>query len=124
RGGRGVLAAAGGGGATGVPGVDWAPPMAGTEEDIVTVLADPRRAAANAQAVERMFAVRAQLVDVLPARDALGLRPGQFLQAGPPIGWDRASGPLRGALMGAAVFAGPAPAPDAPAGMARRPPFP
>ena len=25
--------------------VDWAPPMAGTEEDIVTVLADPRRAA-------------------------------------------------------------------------------
>src|SRR5215470_12320885 len=86
--------------------VDWAPPMAGTEEDVVAVLADPRRAAANALAVERMLAVRAQLVDVLAARDALGLRPGEFLHAGPPIGWDRASGPLRGALMGAAVFEG------------------
>src|SRR5215831_2525997 len=64
--------------------VDWTPPMAGVEEDLVTVLADRRRAAANALAVERMFAVRAQLVDVLPARDALGLRPGQFLHAAPP----------------------------------------
>src|SRR5215470_16720902 len=86
--------------------VDWMPPMAGTEDDLVAVLADPRRAAANALAVERMFAVRAQLVDVLPARDALGLRPGQFRHAGPPIGWDRASGPLRGALIGAALFEG------------------
>ena len=100
--------------------VDWTPPMAGIEEDLVTVLADPRRAAANALAVERMFAARAQLVDVLPARDALGLRPGQFLHAGPPIGWDRASGPLRGALMGAAVFEGLAADPDAAAGMAER----
>ncbi len=100
--------------------VDWTPPMAGVEEDLVTVLADPRRAAANALAVERMFAARAQLVDVLPARDALGLRPGQFLHAGPPIGWDRASGPLRGALMGAAVFEGLAAGPEAAAGMAER----
>src|SRR5262249_35390490 len=122
--GLGLLADAAAGQAARVTRVDWAPPMAGTEEDLVTVLADPRRAAANALAVERMLAARAQLVDMLPARDALGLRPGQFLHAGPPIGWDRASGPLRGALMGAAVFAGPAPAPDAPAGMARRPPFP
>ena len=86
--------------------VDWAPPMAGTEADLATVLADPRRAAANALAVARMLAVRAQLVDVLPGREALGLRPGEFLHAGPPISWDRASGPLRGALMGAAVFEG------------------
>src|SRR5690348_9490747 len=103
--------------------VDWMPPMAGTEEDLVAVLADPRRAAANELAVERMFAARAQLVDVLPARDALGLRPGQFLHAGPPIGWDRASGPLRGALMGAAVFEDLAADPDAAAGMAERSEF-
>ena len=70
-----------------------------------------------------MFAARAQLVDVLPARDALGLRPGEFLHAGPPIGWDRASGPLRGALMGAAVFEGLAADPDAAAGMAERDEF-
>jgi hypothetical protein len=29
-----------------------------------------------------------------------------FLHAGPPIGWDRASGPLRGALLGAAALEG------------------
>ena len=98
--------------------VDWAPPMAGVEDDLLTVLADPRRVAANAAAVERMFAARAHLVDVLPAQKALGLRPGEFLHAGPPIIWDRASGPLRGALMGAAVFEGLAADPDAAAGMA------
>jgi hypothetical protein len=86
--------------------VDWAPPMPGTETDLVTVLADPRRSAANALAAERMLGVRAQLVDVVQAGPALDLAPGEFLHAGPPITWDRASGPLRGALMGAAVFEG------------------
>src|ERR1700722_17878292 len=33
--------------------VDWAPPLPGTETDLTTVLADPRRAAANALAGER-----------------------------------------------------------------------
>src|SRR5712691_2989821 len=86
--------------------VDWAPPMTGTEQDLVTVLADPRRDQANALALERMFGTRAQLVDVVQAQTALGLGPGEFLHAGPPITWDRASGPLRGALKGAAVFEG------------------
>jgi succinyl-CoA synthetase alpha subunit len=70
------------------------------------VLADPRRAAANALAAERMLAVRAQLVDVRPASEAIGLRPGEFCHAGPPITFDRASGPLRGALIGAMLFEG------------------
>ena len=98
--------------------VAWAPPMDGAEDNLLTVLADPRRAGANAAATERMFAARAHLIDVLPAQEALGLRPGEFLHAGPPITWDRASGPLRGALMGAAVFEGLAVDPDAAAGMA------
>jgi len=93
--------------------VEWAPPMAGTEADLARVLADPRRAGANAQAVERVFAARAMLVDLMPAGRALGLRPGEFLHAGPPITWDRASGPLRGALMGAAVLEGLAETPEA-----------
>ena len=100
--------------------VEWAPPMPGTVADLDTVLADPRRAAANALALERMFTTRAHLVDVLPAQQALGLRPGEFLHAGPPIGWERASGPLRGALLGAAVFEGLAPDPDTAARMAER----
>jgi hypothetical protein len=86
--------------------VDWAPPMAGTEDDLVVVLADKRREQANALATEAMLASRAHLVDVVQARTALSLQPGEFLHAGPPISWDRASGPLRGALIGAAVFEG------------------
>ena len=86
--------------------VAWRPPMPGTETDLATVAADPRRAAANEQAAAAMLAVTADLVDVAPARDLLGLEPGQFLHAGPPITWERASGPLRGALMGGAALEG------------------
>jgi hypothetical protein len=86
--------------------VDWRPPMEGTEADLATVAADPRRAAANAQALAAMLEVTATLVDVAPASELLGLEKGQFLHAGPPITWDRAPGPLRGALMGGAALEG------------------
>jgi hypothetical protein len=87
-----------------VTSVDWRPPLAGTEDDLATVALDPLRPEANALALERMLAVQAVLVDVVPAHEALGLGRGEFLHAGPPITWERASGPLRGALMGAAVL--------------------
>jgi hypothetical protein len=86
--------------------VDWRPPLHGTEADLATVALDRRRPEANAAALERMLGVRALLVDVVPAREAVGLEEGQFLHAGPPITWERASGPLRGALMGAAALEG------------------
>ena len=86
--------------------VDWRPPMAGTEDDLAAVAADPLRAEANARALGAMLGVQAVLVDVLPAAEALGLERGQFLHAGPPIAWERASGPLRGALMGGAALEG------------------
>ncbi|TNC49400.1 DUF1116 domain-containing protein [Mumia zhuanghuii] len=86
--------------------VDWQPPMPGTVEDLATVVTDPLRAEANARAVEAYLGVTAQLVDVLPASEALGLGQGDFLHAGPPISWERASGPMRGALMGAAALEG------------------
>jgi len=86
--------------------VDWRPPMEGTEDDLATVAADPRRPEANARALAAMLGVTADLVDVVPASEALGLEPGEFLHAGPPIEWARASGPLRGALMGGAALEG------------------
>jgi hypothetical protein len=86
--------------------VTWQPPPAGTADALATVLADPRRAAANTEAAGRMLAAGAQLVDVRPAGEVVGLVPGQFCHAGPPIDWDRASGPLRGALIGAMLFEG------------------
>ncbi|MFZ1373734.1 MAG: DUF1116 domain-containing protein, partial [Nostocoides sp.] len=42
---------------------------------------------------------------------ALGLERGTFLHAGPPLQWERASGPMRGALIGAMLFEGMAATP-------------
>ena len=85
--------------------VDWKPPL-GSVDALARVMADPRRLAANALAVERMVAAGASLVDVRPASEVIGLGAGQFRHAGPPISWDRAAGPMRGALIGAALFEG------------------
>ena len=62
---------------------------------------------ANAEALKRMLSGDPVLVDVIPARDAIpDLKPRMILHAGPPIGWDRMCGPLRGAIAGIAVFEG------------------
>ena len=61
---------------------------------------------ANHAAVERLVACRPHLLGIEPAASALGLERGHFLHAGPPIAWRDASGPLRGALIGAATFEG------------------
>jgi hypothetical protein len=92
--------------------VDWRPPVPGTESALAQVMADPRRAEANSEALARMLASTADLVDVRPAREALGLQPGEFLHAGPPLEWERASGPMRGALIGAVIFEGLAATPE------------
>jgi hypothetical protein len=73
---------------------------------------DPRRAAANAEAIERMTRATASLVDVRPAAQCLDLERGHFLHAGPPVSWERASGPLRGALIGAVLLEGLADTPE------------
>src|SRR4051794_33349461 len=85
--------------------VVWQPP-AGDPSSLASVMGDPRRVAANAAALDAMLSAQAHLVDVLPASEALGLARGEFLHAGPPIDWERASGPLRGALIGATIFEG------------------
>ncbi len=92
--------------------VDWHPPVPGTENDLVEVMADPRRTGANVDAVARMLTAGASLVDVRPAAEVVGLGPSQFCHAGPPITWERASGPLRGALAGALLLEGLAGDPD------------
>ncbi len=97
--------------------VAWQPPREDCVAALATVLADPRRYAANREAVARMLAAGAKLVDVVPAAQVVGLEPGQFCHAGPPITWDRASGPMRGALIGAMLLEGLA---DDPAQAQRR----
>jgi hypothetical protein len=64
---------------------------------------------ANADATERMIEAHAVLVGLEKARDVIpGMRDDLLLHAGPPITWDRASGPLRGAITGALIFEGKA----------------
>ncbi|HXA61453.1 MAG TPA: DUF1116 domain-containing protein [Streptosporangiaceae bacterium] len=93
--------------------VDWRPPPPGTEAALAKVLTDPRHAAADATAAGRLCAARPQLVDLLPAREVIGLETGTLLHAGPPITWERASGPMRGALIGAMLSEDLAPTPEA-----------
>ena len=92
--------------------VDWRPPPAGSAGDVRTVLADRRRTDANALAMSRVLATGAVVADVRPAGEALGLQPGTFLHAGPPLAFERASGPMRGALVAAMLFEGLAEDPD------------
>jgi hypothetical protein len=84
--------------------VDWRPPGFGSAEDIAALALDPRRASANRAAVERILAAGSQLVDVRPASEVIGLRDRMLLHSGPPLTWETASGPMRGALIAACLF--------------------
>lgn len=92
--------------------VDWRPPP----EDLIPALrriaADSRREAANAQAVSALANASPQFVDIKPASEAVHLARGEFLHAGPPVSWASASGPLRGALIGAMLYEGLAGTPE------------
>ena len=62
---------------------------------------------ANQKAIDRMVAGDPVLVDVIPAARAIpALKDRMILHAGPPIEWSRMCGPMRGAIMGIAVFEG------------------
>lgn len=98
-----------------VVGLEWRPPADG-DRDLGLLLArledDPedrigrRIAAANADALERLLAAQPMLIDVQPAREALGLGERQLLHSGPPIAWERMAGPVKGAVIGACLFEG------------------
>ncbi|MEM7748258.1 MAG: DUF1116 domain-containing protein [Pseudomonadota bacterium] len=62
---------------------------------------------ANLDAFERILAGDPVLIDVVPAGDAMPeLQDKMILHAGPPVDWDDMCGPMRGAIMGVAVFEG------------------
>jgi hypothetical protein len=62
---------------------------------------------ANKEAVERMMEAQPVLVGIGKARDVIpGMQENLFLHAGPPVTWDRMSGPPRGAVIGALIFEG------------------
>ncbi len=64
---------------------------------------------ANALAVERMMEAHPVVIGVGKARDVIpgrGDHENLLTHAGPPIGWERMSGPMRGAVAGALIFEG------------------
>jgi len=62
---------------------------------------------ANITAVNRLMEARPILKSVTTARDVIpDMKDNLLLHAGPPIEWERMSGPLRGALIGAMLFEG------------------
>jgi hypothetical protein len=64
---------------------------------------------ANTTAVTRMMEARPVLVGIGQSLDVIpGMRPNLILHAGPPITWERMSGPLKGAIIGALMFEGKA----------------
>jgi hypothetical protein len=64
---------------------------------------------ANTEATQRMMDARpivttmAKAIDVVP-----GIHENMLVHAGPPVTWERMSGPTRGAMMGAVIFEGKA----------------
>ncbi len=61
--------------------------------------------AANREALGRLLAAHPVLVDVRPAIEAVpGMTREMLLHAGPPIDWERMSGPVRGAVVGALLY--------------------
>ncbi len=87
--------------------VRWQPAAGNSTSALSILLGDPRVDQANQQAGQRMMAARPRLVDVRPAREVIpGMHSHLLLHAGPPITWERMSGPLRGAIIGALLYEG------------------
>src|SRR5580704_2952897 len=62
---------------------------------------------ANSEALRRILEGEPVLVDDIAASQAIPALAGRvILHAGPPISWERMCGPMRGAVMGIAVFEG------------------
>jgi hypothetical protein len=62
---------------------------------------------ANQIAVEKMMSARPILKGVETARDVIpGMKDNLIMHAGPPIEWERMSGPMRGAVIGGLIFEG------------------
>ncbi len=101
--------------------VDWRPP-AGGDPQLAEALDRclgtdgavlPAIARGTRESVDRLLKAKPAIVGIARAQDAIpGMRADLVLHAGPPVTWERMSGPTRGAVMGALVYEGLAATPD------------
>lgn len=86
--------------------LDWRPPLDGYVE-LTHTSSGADIESVNISAIERIRKGRPLLVGMGVARDVIpGMGERMILHAGPPIGWERMCGPMRGAVMGAVVYEG------------------
>jgi hypothetical protein len=88
--------------------LEWKP-VANGDAELIRALdkisGRPEIDAANQEALNRINASQPVLVGVGIARDTIpGMKENMLLHAGPPITWDRMSGPLKGAIIGALLY--------------------
>ncbi|MGH3385729.1 MAG: DUF1116 domain-containing protein [Nocardioidaceae bacterium] len=94
-----------------VTSIDWRPPAHGDDAlglDLARLVGHPLVEASNAVAMDRILAVQPLWVDVCPAREAIPALAERrlLLHAGPPIAWAEMCGPMRAAVVGAALLEG------------------
>ncbi len=71
-------------------------------------------AEANQKAVQHLMEAKPMLIGIGIAREVIpGMQENLLLHAGPPITWERMSGPMRGAVIGALILEGKADTPEA-----------
>jgi hypothetical protein len=95
--------------------IDWLPAAVPAELDALRKLAPhaDRIAGANDEALARMQDARPLIVGIGTAGDLMpGMTARTFLHAGPPVAWVDMCGPMRGAVIGAALLEGLATDPD------------
>ncbi|HLS53534.1 MAG TPA: hypothetical protein VK031_06150, partial [Tissierellaceae bacterium] len=92
--------------------LDWKPAAGGDIEllKIIDRLAGNEEIVkANKEAVDRMINSHPILVDIDQAINVIpGMKENMILHSGPPIQWERMSGPMRGAIIGALIYEGKA----------------
>ena len=92
--------------------VDWRPPAGGDSRlvallDRLDVGATVDVQAANQEAVSRILRGKPTIVDIGTALDDVpGMHKKLILHAGPPVTWDRMSGPMKGAVIGGLIYEG------------------
>jgi hypothetical protein len=94
--------------------VDWRPPVK-IDEGVLSAIeaAAPDIDRANEKAVKLLLSGKPCLVGMGRALDVIpGMKKNLILHAGPPIGWERMCGPMRGGIIGALLYEGMAQTPE------------
>lgn len=99
--------------------VDWKPHIFGSNQVLAMceeILLSPfykKIIEANQTVVEKMMSAQPTIVSIGKAIDVVpGMRENLFLHAGPPIDWNRMSGPLKGGIIGGILYEKLAPDPE------------